>query len=261
MRFIGLDLAWSVRNPTGGAVIEGDVGGGRLLETALLSDDASVLAFVETHAGDGPAVVAIDAPLTVPNVTGRRPAEAEVGAVFGRFQAAAHPTNRTRLADAAGVVRGEALTQALEARGFVHDPHIPAGQRVRRVIEVYPHPATVALFGLSRTLKYKNKGQAREVLDAAWIALHGHLAALERADPPLTGLGTHLAVDPSTLRGRALKDHEDRTDAILCAYIALYAHRWGLERSEVLGTLEGGYIFTPTLPERWNSARALEASS
>nr|WP_246580904.1 DUF429 domain-containing protein [Deinococcus aestuarii] len=231
------------------------------METALLSDDTSVLAFVETHAGDDPAIVTIDAPLTVPNVTGRRLAEAEVGAVFGRFQAAAHPTNRTRLADAAGVVRGEALTQALTARGFVHDPRIPVGLPVRRVVEVYPHPATVALFGLSRTLKYKNKGQAREVMDAAWTALYDHLAALAQADPPLTGLGAHLAVNPATLRGRALKDHEDRTDALLCAYIALYAHRWGLERSEVLGTLEGGYIFTPTLPERWNASRAVEVSS
>ncbi|WP_102127304.1 DUF429 domain-containing protein [Deinococcus planocerae] len=260
MRFIGLDLAWSARNPTGGTVIEGGAGGGRLLDTALLSDDASVLAFVEAHAGEGPAIVAIDAPLTVPNVTGRRLAEAEVGAVFGRFQASAHPTNRTRLADAAGVVRGEALTQGLEARGFVHDPRIPAGKPVRRVVEVYPHPATVALFGLSRTLKYKNKGQAREVMDAAWISLHPHLAALEHADPPLTGLDAHLSVNPAALRGRALKNHEDRTDAILCAYIALYAHRWGLERSEVLGTLEGGYIFTPTLPERWNASRAVEVS-
>lgn len=259
MRFIGLDLAWSVRNPTGGAVVEGDAGGGRLTETALLSDDASILEFVDAQAGDGPAIVAIDAPLTVPNVTGRRPAEAEVGAVFGRFQAAAHPTNRTRLADAAGVVRGEALTQALEARGFVHDPRIPAGAPVRRVVEVYPHPAMVALFGLPRTLKYKNKGQPREVLDEAWAAFHRHLASLNEADPPLTGLDAHLSVDPAALKGRALKGHEDRTDAILCAYIALYAHRWGLERSEVLGTLDGGSILTPTLPERWYASRLVPA--
>lgn len=241
-------------------MIRGDAGGGWLLSTTLLSDDASVLAYVEAQAGEGPAIVAIDAPLTVPNPTGRRPAEAEVGTVFGRFQAAAHPTNRTRLADAVGVVRGEALAGALEQRGFIHDPHIPTGELVRRVIEVYPHPAMVALFGLRRTLKYKNKGQAREVLVEAWSALHGHLAVLEHADPFLTGLDAHLAVDPSALRGWALKDHEDRTDAIVCAYIALYAHRWGLERNEILGTLEGGYIFTPTLPERWDAARLREAA-
>jgi dihydroneopterin aldolase len=41
----------------------------------------------------------------------------------------------------------------------------PRSGRARRAIEVYPHPATVALFRLGRTLKYKNKpGRDREAL-------------------------------------------------------------------------------------------------
>lgn len=252
MHFIGLDLAWSSKNPTGGAVLSGDASGARLVEASLLSDDASLLAFIDRHAPAGPAIVAIDAPLWVPNETGKRPAEAELGMVFGRYQAGAHPANRQHLTNYnGGMVRGEAITAAMEARGFVHDPHIPAGQPVRRVVEVYPHPAMVALFGLARTLKYKRKSQGAVAMHEAWQQYHGHLAALEQADPALTGLDELLAVRPSELVGARLKNHEDRMDAVMCAYIALYAHRWGAARTEIFGNMAGGYILTPTLPARW----------
>lgn len=253
MNFIGLDLAWSVRNPSGGAVVALEGGGGRLSEAALLGDDAEVLAFLDRHADPG-CIVAIDAPLTVPNVGGRRPAEADLGAVFGRFQAGAHPTNRLRVGDASGSVRGERLVAALQERGFVHDPRLVAGEQARRVVEVYPHPAMVSLFGLARTLKYKNKGQDKVILHGAWAALHAHLRALETAEPPLHGLDTLLGTDTTALRGRGLKNHEDRIDAVVCAYIALYAWHWGAARTEIFGTLEGGYILSPTLPERWAGA-------
>ena len=248
MKFIGLDLAWSGKNPTGGAVLDA---GGRLLEARLLTSDADILAFVDEHAPDGPAIVAVDAPLSVPNETGRRPAEAELPAVFGRYQAGAHPANRQNLTRYnGGAVRGEVLKAALEARGFVDDPFGLGRPDARVVVEVYPHPAMVALFELARTLKYKNKGQGRQVLDAAWRDYHGHLAALAHADPPLTGLEDLLAEDPASLRGGALKGHEDRLDAVMCAYIARYAHRFP-ERCEVFGTVAEGYILTPTFRERW----------
>ena len=63
--FIGLDLAWSSRNRTGGAVIQD----GRLLAaTGVLGSDAEILRFVADHLpANAAAVVAVDAPLCVPN--------------------------------------------------------------------------------------------------------------------------------------------------------------------------------------------------
>jgi predicted RNase H-like nuclease len=46
MRIIGLDLAWSARNRTGAAVVEGDEREGRLVASALLGDDDGVVGFV-----------------------------------------------------------------------------------------------------------------------------------------------------------------------------------------------------------------------
>ena len=62
----------------------------------------------------------------------------------------------------------------------------PRSGRARRAIEVYPHPATVALFGLGRTLKYKHKtGRDLDLLRAELLALMGFLEGLADADPAL----------------------------------------------------------------------------
>lgn len=249
MTFIGLDLAWSPRNPTGAAVIVGDARGGTLADVALLRDDGEIVAYVERHAGTGPALVAIDAPLWVPNETGRRPAEAAIAQAFRRYEAGAHPANRRRLCFN-GVVRGEELVRAFEARGFVHQPAVTAGVPVRQVVEVFPHPAMVALFGLERTLKYKARpNRTREQQLREWRRYRGYLRNLVAADPPLRGHEALLAQEVADLRGRHLKDYEDRVDALFCAYIALYAFRWGEQRCRVFGTFAEGYIFTPVPPE------------
>jgi predicted RNase H-like nuclease len=248
LTFIGLDLAWSSRNMTGGAVITGDATGGTLTNVVLLLDDATIADYVNLHAGDGPAIVAVDAPLQVPNATGRRPAEAELARVFRQYEAGAHPANRQRLACDGGV-RGEQLVAALERRGFIHKPTITAGDPVRQVIEVFPHPAMVAIFGLERTLKYKARPQRPLALrQAEWQRYQDYLRTLTRADPALHGQEKLLAQDVTGLRGKRLKQYEDRVDALFCAYIALYAFRWGMARCRVFGNFTEGYIFTP-VPE------------
>src|SRR6266536_2225699 len=148
---IGIDLAWSPRNPTGAAVIRGGADGGALGGTALLGDLDAIVGFVERQAEAGPAIVAVDAPLRVPNERGQRPAEAAISRAFGRYQAGAYPANGQRLTFE-GIVRGEALVAMLEERGFVHKPTVAEGEPVRQVVEVFPHPAMIALFGLQRTL-------------------------------------------------------------------------------------------------------------
>lgn len=252
---IGLDLAWSPRNPSGAAVVVGDAAGGTLRETAILGGDSEIVAYVLRHAPPGPALVAVDAPLRVPNEHGRRPAEAELGRVFGRYEAGAYPANR-RLLAREGRVRGETLVAALGAHGFAEAPAIEASQPARQITEVYPHAAMIGLFGLSRTLKYKARPhRAPEERVAAWRCYQQHLAHLHQADPPLRGLADLLAQDVAALRGQALKHYEDRIDAVLCAYIALYAFRWGAARCGTFGTLAEGHIFAP-LPEALWTERA-----
>ncbi len=256
--FVGIDLAWSPRNRSGAAVLRGDAAGGGLIDLSLLGDDAEIVAYVERHSGSGLAIVAVDAPLLVPNETGRRACEAELQRVFGRYQAGPHPANRGLLAFD-GVVRGEALVAALTRRGFVHPPEIAAGEPVRQIVEVFPHPATIALFGLARTLKYKKANQPARRAEALadWRRYQHCLRSLAGADPPLAGHEPFLEEDVSALRGRALKGYEDRADALLCAYIALYAFRWGTARCCAFGDTGGGYVLTPVPPDLWPVATPL----
>jgi predicted RNase H-like nuclease len=237
--YSGVDLAWGTHGRTGLAAIQDD----RLLEATSARTDEEILAWLRSWA-EGPCVVAVDGPLIVTNPTGRRPCEAQLNAVFGRYDAGAHPCNTSRPELAHGS-RGLRLATQLGL-----DP-APYSQADRRALEVYPHPATIALFWLDRTIKYKHKpGRDLDLLRSELLRLMGHLESLEDRDPALRLSDSadwqwiRTAVE-SAQRKSHLKQVEDTVDAVLCAYIALFtAHH--PERATVFGDAETGYIVTPS---------------
>jgi len=124
MRFCGLDLAWSRRNPSGGVVLalKGKRGVPVLWESSLGSDE-EILEFILAGTKGEPALIAIDAPLVVPNQTGSRRCDRELSAVYRRAEAATYPANRRLLGPQ---VRGEEITQ------------LPSDKRVQRGIAQVP---------------------------------------------------------------------------------------------------------------------------
>jgi predicted RNase H-like nuclease/ppGpp synthetase/RelA/SpoT-type nucleotidyltranferase len=242
---IGVDLAWGLKRATGVAVLDDT---GRLVHVSAVRTDEEILAALAPYA-EGDCLVAIDAPLIVTNPTGNRPAEAALNRDFARFDAGAHPSN-TGKPEFSETPRGAALCQSL---GLDMNPR--SGRR-RRAIEVYPHPATVALFHLGRTLKYKNKsGRTLDGLRVELLTLMGLLEGLSAADPTLD-LGAAAGDSPwaelrrqveTATRKSKLGVVEDQVDAVVCAYVA----RFAAARSEdvtTYGDFETGYIVTPTLP-------------
>ncbi len=243
MFHIGVDLAWGVKRPTGLAVVDD---AGRLVHVSAVRTDEEILAALAPYVDDE-CLVAIDAPLIVTNPTGNRPAEAALNRDFARFDAGAHPSN-TAKPEFSGTPRGARLSQAL---GLDMNPR--SGRRCR-AIEVYPHPATVALFDLGRTLKYKNKpGRDLESLRMELLTLMDLLEGLATAEPAL-----HVTADPgwaalrtqvvSATRKSQLRVVEDQVDAVVCAYVALFAVSRPADTT-TYGDFETGYIVTPTLPE------------
>jgi predicted RNase H-like nuclease len=231
-------------NPAQGAVL-------LAFADALLTDD-EILAFVAANdTGEG-LLVAIDAPTIVPNSTGRRPCEAILSRCMAKAQAGPHPANRTLLTGTDGTIRGERIANALAAQSIPQTPYLtglPIDKPRRAAFEVFPHPAHIALFGLEKTLKYKAKpkrtGETRLAEFRRYIDC---LSALRFADPPLafpTEGPLFLEQEITTLKSAALKRYEDTLDALTCAYIALYYHRWGKAKCAILGDLETGFIVTP----------------
>ncbi|PFG39344.1 putative RNase H-like nuclease [Georgenia soli] len=243
MHYVGIDLAWGEVRPTGLAVLDD---GGRLVHLSAQDTDESILAALSPYR-QGPVLVAIDAPLVVVNETGNRPCEAALNRDFARFDAGAHPANTGR-PEFAGTPRGARLAKAL---GLDINP---ASRRPRRAIEVYPHPATIALFRLGRTLKYKQKpGRTLPELREALLELVGHLEGLAEAETPMVVTGhdgwRRLVADVREAgRKSDLRRAEDQIDAVVCAYVARFAEAHP-ERTTTYGDLATGYIVTPTLPE------------
>jgi predicted RNase H-like nuclease/ppGpp synthetase/RelA/SpoT-type nucleotidyltranferase len=246
MYFVGVDLAWGERKPTGLAVLDAD---GRLVHVSAARTDDEIVAALQPFT-EGDCLVAIDAPLIVVNRDGNRPAEAALNRDFSRFDAGAHPANLGR-SEFSEQPRGARLAALL---GLDMNPR---SGRTRRAIEVYPHPATIALFRLGRTLKYKNRsGRDLERLRAELLVLLSLVEGLTDAEPHLVldtpetsgAWGALRAGVEAAERKSQLRVVEDQADAVLCAYVGLFATRCP-ERTTTYGDVETGYIVTPSLPD------------
>ena len=243
MHYVGIDLAWGDRAPSGLAVLDAD---GTLIHLSrATTDDTIVDALAPFVAGD--CIVGIDAPLIVTNDTGNRPAETALNRDFARFDAGAHPVNAGK-SELSGVPRAARLATRL-ALSIAPDPSAP-----RRAIEVYPHPALVALFRLGRTLKYKQRSNRPfPTLHAEMLRLVAALESLDAATPPL-----HLAGRPEWValtttvtdaaRKSELRRAEDQLDAVVAAYVAQLAGRRPASLT-TYGDAASGFIVTPTLPQ------------
>jgi predicted RNase H-like nuclease len=242
MYFAGVDLAWAGRNPTGIAAVDAD---GHLVHIGAVRDDDEILAALRPYVRSD-CLVAFDAPLVVTNSTGQRPAETALNRDFRRFEAGAHPAN-TGKPEFADVPRAARLARALDL------DMDPLSCAARRAIEVYPHPATVVLFRLARTLKYKAKpGRSLGRLKSELLLLMDGVEELARADVPLCVAGHDAWVElrrqvVAAQRKSDLRRAEDPVDAVVCAYVALYAQRCPAGVT-VYGDFATGYIVTPSLP-------------
>jgi predicted RNase H-like nuclease len=231
--FIGVDLGWYGK-PTGLAAISLDGPGLRLRSIARLESVDEILSWVQSEAGSGTAVAAVDAPLIIRNQNSIRLAESELNRDFRRFHAGCHAANLGRPV-AQNVI---SFSRRLEALGFRHGASMTPRQAGRFQIEIHPHAATVSLFGLDRIVKYK-RGTREQRAKGLRRLRRLFMTRLPALDPALS-----LRL-PSVPRTGSLKPAEDQIDAVLCAYIGAYWWLWAKSRNRLYGNEKTGYIIVP----------------
>ena len=243
--FIGLDLAWTPHHETGVCVLEETNGGVVLRKLCCRISTPEGFATMCESFGDD-VVVAIDAPLVVQP---ERRAEAELGRKYAKYHAGAFLANMPFLTKMNGLA-GPLLAGELQAKGFQLDPgRLTPNAPGRFALEVFPHPAHVSLFLIPMALKYK-KGRVacRRIALAHYQA---HLTSLLSRELPLVLAALEvqevLALCAVEAKGKALKNLEDRLDALTCAYIAYHCWRHGRPGFEVFGCSDHGCIVVPRL--------------
>ncbi len=246
MKFLGIDLGWS-SGASGLCCLVWSNGSLHLLDLSLKQPITDIHKWVDKWASSTePAMIAVDAPTLIPNLTGMRLPDKLTHQYFHQYHAGCYPANLGRPFAQRTVEFG----LSLEARGFTHAPVIVPKELGRFQIEVFPHPAIVHLFGLTRILKYKKGTLAERRLEL--IKLRQYiLDILPTLEPTLNLSASSLPEIPTT--GTALKAVEDQLDSLICGYVAAHWWYWGIERNWVLGDATTGYIVVPAPAKSVNS--------
>jgi predicted RNase H-like nuclease len=240
---LGIDAAWTTTEPSGVAYACEIDGRWRLLaaessyerfraRSAGLEpppprgeppDVAGLLDACRRLGGGAPDLVAVDMPLALTPIIGRRASDLEISRRFGAAKAATHSPSALRPGALADGLREDFGREGfpLCTKGRLHTPGL---------MEVYPHTALLALTGDKVRLTYKAGktttywpgeplAERGRRLREAWARI---VALLERE---IAGVAEALAPPSAEIRGRALKAYEDRLDAVVCVYVAIAALR------------------------------------
>lgn len=242
MKFIGVDLGWS-SGASGLCCLEWCDGVLKIRELTTILDLEDILTWIDRLTDINlPAMIAVDAPTIITNQTGMRLCDKLTHKYFGRYHAGCYPANlNLKFAP-----RTTGFSQSLLTKKFQHAPEIELQQPGRYQIEVFPHPATVNLFGLNKILKYKKGRLAERRLELNKLRQH-IVETLPKLEPTLSLSTTKLIPTIAHKQtGKELKAIEDKLDSIICAYVAAYWWYWGAAKNIVLGNLKEGFIVIPT---------------
>jgi predicted RNase H-like nuclease len=240
---LGIDAAWTVGRPSGVALLEERSGHWHCVALAPSyaqfdglaanravdwqarppgsAPDLAALLAASRQLLDGKSVrvIAVDMPLSLEPIRGRRAADAAVSRAFGAQGCAVHSPSAQRPGALADRLRADA-----ETLGYpLATAATPAGQ-TPALLEVYPHPALLRLLDARYRLPYKVANRRKywpdatpaERLARVLQQLDEIRCALQRAVD-----GVPLAVPPlaDIASAASLKAIEDSLDALVCGWV------------------------------------------
>lgn len=150
------------------------------------------------------AIIGVDAPLYVPNEKGNRDIEKEFLKDFASKKLGIYPVNRNLLTKYSDFIVGEKLVASISQELGI------------TLFEVYPHATILECFH-GKVLEYKRK----KGRDTAFIKKQLHTLELYL----LEVLSGEFQEELLNLKGKALKDYEDKLDALVCAYTLFFCDK------------------------------------
>ncbi len=243
MRFVGVDLSWGEKRPSGLIHLVFDGRRVRIQEWALLGALSEIEIWILDRcryfgmvAVDAPLILSEDGPVL-------RPADHQLNQDFRRFGVQTLPISLETYRAA------YRLVQFLDDLGYHPSPRIERRKITRALIEVFP---TASLVAWNEGKKIVYKRQPKEVVMEGLQRMQNFVRdVLTELEPPLRTdqkmmyLITRSFADMSA---QELQMWGDIFDALLCAYTGVFYWYWGEERCRVYGNEESGFIVTPRPP-------------
>ncbi len=187
-------------------------------------------------AGTEVDLIALDMPIATIPFSTRRAADNAISVAFGARGCSAHSPSAVR---PGGL--GAELTDQFRGAGYELVTSPDSASVARKLIEVYPHPALLALLGASYRIPYKVQKSLRywpgvDVSERIVRLLSQlgniHAAICTEIDGVSLALPTPAAV-PSL---SSLKRYEDALDALVCSWVAT---QFSLGRAMAFGDATG----------------------
>lgn len=236
---LGIDAAWTDKNASGVAIAVEEAEGWRLKgafpsvahflaeahgRPALEKPSGGVapakelLEATQALVGSRPDLVAIDMPMALEPITGRRASDDAVSRAYGAKWCAAHSPSSTRPGPISDRLR----------EGFANAGYPLCINQIATpgLIEVYPHPALVELCNEPKRLPYK-VGKTRSYwpkakLEHRRLLLSGEWGSIGAVlEPYLKGARAYCS--DFGLSPKQLKGQEDMIDAIICCICGIRA--------------------------------------
>lgn len=242
---LALDAAWTATEPTGVALVASDGTGWRCVAVApsydsflelangvpvlwaqgpflgSVSDIPKLLDAAQRLANSPVDLVTIDMPIATTPVTTRREADNVISTAFGGRGCSTHTPSAMRPGPL-----GANLSAAFCHAGFPIATVNTAASRTHHLLEVYPHPALLALLGRPYRVPYK-AGKTRRywpglTLEERIGALLSEFSEIHAALFKVFGpMGVELPLAANVLTLSALKRYEDALDALVCAWVGV----------------------------------------
>ncbi|MCY1744558.1 DUF429 domain-containing protein [Ensifer sp. SL37] len=258
---LGIDTAWTEREPSGVALIADDGSGWRLLEVAAsyaeFLRDRAELSRILRHRGSTPDagalisaaaakagasidLVAVDMPLATFPIAGRRLSDNLISSAYGARHASTHTPSSAR--------PGKISDELREGFGRVGLQLATTTLGNRSLIEVYPHPALIELAMAERRLPYKvskirkywpddKPDMRRQNLLEVWKGI------VTLLDGRIHGVAALLPAPSFSAVGHEMKAYEDMLDAVVCAWVGACA----LDKRAMAYGDETSAIWVPTV--------------